>query len=482
MLRRTSLPALLLLLGASSLVAPRGAAQTPVAAATQPSDKPQGTTSSAEARAALDAAIQSADNIYFERAVLELDKALAADSGLGLARVLRAWLAPGMTEAQREQESARGIAATATAPMGETLTALAFRERSRGNAVGAQTLFKAASELAPEDARLAYWASAPAGPNARSAAAPKAFTEKYPDFAPAYNSLAYSLSDAGDSAGALKAVQEYVRLAPREPNPYDSYGELLQRMGRYDEAAAQYQRAAQIDSAFVEAYAGLAEVRLLAGKKSEAMAAWRQAAAHAADAEAKLGFMDQLAIGELYAGNVKGAVEQFTENARLAMQQGDKNAAALAHRRLAVVEGARGDRAAVDRHLGEAVALGGAEAQPQRAHTAVAKALAGDGAAAEQAAGAFAERAKRQGNPGAQANAHGIEALVAAKAGDVARARAAIERAGGNPNARLARVYLAEVLERSGDAAQARTLRDEAMAGGNITLADAVVRMRLPKK
>src|SRR5687767_15028112 len=85
MLRRTSLPALLLLLGASSLVAPRGAAQTPVAAATQPSDKPQGTTSSAEARAALDAAIQSADNIYFERAVLELDKALAADSGLGLA-------------------------------------------------------------------------------------------------------------------------------------------------------------------------------------------------------------------------------------------------------------------------------------------------------------------------------------------------------------------------------------------------------------
>jgi tetratricopeptide (TPR) repeat protein len=387
-----------------------------------------------------------------------------------------------MSEAQREEEAARGIAAAAKVPVGEMVTALAFRERTRGNAAAAQVLFRAASELMPEDARLAFWASAQGAPNAQAVTALKAFTQKHPDYAPAYNSLAYSLSDAGDSAGALRAVQEYVRLAPREPNPYDSYGELLQRMGRYDEAAAQYQRAIQIDSGFAEAYAGLAEVRLLAGRRAEAMAAWRQAAAHAPDAEAKLAFMDQLAIGELYAGNVKGAVTQLTENARLATEQGDRNAAALAHRRLAAIAATRGDQAAVDRHLSEAATLGGTDTQPQRAYTAIAKALAGDRAAAEAAARSFTETATKGGNPGAVANAQAINALVAARAGDVARARAAIAQAGDNPNARLARVFVADALQKSGDAAQARALREEARAGGNITMPDAIARMRLAKK
>ena len=76
----------------------------------------EGTTTSSAARAALEAGIQSADNLYYDHAVGEFDKALAADSNLGLARVLRAGWAPGLTKTQREQEMARGISAAANAP------------------------------------------------------------------------------------------------------------------------------------------------------------------------------------------------------------------------------------------------------------------------------------------------------------------------------------------------------------------------------
>jgi hypothetical protein len=445
-------------------------------------DKLHGTTSSAEARTALDAAIESGDNVYFERAVRELDRALAADSNLGLARVLRAGWAPAMSEAQREEEAARGIAAAAKVPVGEMVTALAFRERTRGNAAAAQVLFRAASELMPEDARLAFWASAQGAPNAQAVTALKAFTQKHPDYAPAYNSLAYSLSDAGDSAGALRAVQEYVRLAPREPNPYDSYGELLSAWAATTRPQPSTSARSRSTRDSPRRTPASPRCGMLAGRRAEAMAAWRQAAAHAPDAEAKLAFMDQLAIGELYAGKVKGAVTQLTENARLATEQGDRNAAALAHRRLAAIAATRGDQAAVDRHLSEAATLGGTDTQPQRAYTAIAKALAGDRAAAEAAARSFTETATKGGNPGAVANAQAINALVAARAGDVARARAAIAQAGDNPNARLARVFVADALQKSGDAAQARALREEARAGGNITMPDAIARMRLAKK
>jgi tetratricopeptide (TPR) repeat protein len=481
MRRWSNVPALLVLLAVPLASRPAAAQAQNDAPAPVRLVKLEGTTSSSAARAALEAGIQSADNIYFERAVREFDKAMAADSSLGLARVLRAGYAPGLTTAQREVEMARGIAAAANAPAAELVTALAFRERFRGKATGSQALFRAASELMPEDARLAFWASAAGGPNAQAVPALQAFTKKYPDFAPAYNALAYGLSDAGDSEGALTAVREYVRLAPREPNPYDSYAELLQRVGRYDEAAAQYQRTIQVDSAFVEAYAGLAEARLLAGKRAEAAAAWRQAVAHTSDPEAKLGYMDQLATGELYAGNTKGAVAQFTDNARVAGQQGDKEGAALAHRRLAVIEGARGNRSAMDTHLRHAAEMDKAETPAQVAYTAVAKALAGDEDASQSAARRLSELALNSDDAGLQNNAHGVNALVAAQAGDVGKAQAEIAEAAANSNARLARVYLADALEKGGDAARARTLRDEVRKSGNVTFADALAQMRLKK-
>lgn len=51
-----------------------------------------------------------------------------------------------------------------------------------------------------------------------------------------YNDLGYLFAERGDFTTALKYIDKYQELAPDEPNPYDSKGEILMIAGRLDEA------------------------------------------------------------------------------------------------------------------------------------------------------------------------------------------------------------------------------------------------------
>ena len=52
--------------------------------------------------------------------------------------------------------------------------------------------------------------------------------------------------DAYHYANAEKAFQKYIELIPKDPNPYDSYAELLLKMGRFEDSIAQYRKALEI--------------------------------------------------------------------------------------------------------------------------------------------------------------------------------------------------------------------------------------------
>ncbi len=91
-------------------------------------------------------------------------------------------------------------------------------------------------------------------------------TEINPDFAPAYNLLGYGLRFMDDYAGAEQAFQRYIELIPGEPNPYDSYAELLMKMGRFDESIEQYQKALDQNPNFVASYVGIANNQVLKGE------------------------------------------------------------------------------------------------------------------------------------------------------------------------------------------------------------------------
>jgi len=61
-------------------------------------------------------------------------------------------------------------------------------------------------------------------------------------------------------------------LIPNDPNPYDSYAELLLKMGRYDESIAQYRKALSIDPHFVASHFGISGDLTYMGKPAEAIA------------------------------------------------------------------------------------------------------------------------------------------------------------------------------------------------------------------
>jgi len=91
-------------------------------------------------------------------------------------------------------------------------------------------------------------------------------TDINPNFAPAYNLLGYGLRFVEDFAGAERAFQRYIELIPDEPNPYDSYAELLMKMGRFDESIGQYQKALEQNPNFIASYIGIGNNQIFKGE------------------------------------------------------------------------------------------------------------------------------------------------------------------------------------------------------------------------
>ncbi len=97
-------------------------------------------------------------------------------------------------------------------------------------------------------------------------------TEINPRFSPAYNLLGYAYRAIENHGEAEAAFRKYIDLIPGDPNPYDSYAELLMKTGRFEESIAQYGKALTIDSHFTPSKVGIATNRMLQGKHDEAAA------------------------------------------------------------------------------------------------------------------------------------------------------------------------------------------------------------------
>jgi len=93
-----------------------------------------------------------------------------------------------------------------------------------------------------------------------------------PAYSPAYNVLGYAYRQEEHYADAEQAFRKYIELIPNDPNPYDSYAELLLKMGRFEDSLAQYHKALSIDPHFVPSHFGIAADQMYLGKPEEATA------------------------------------------------------------------------------------------------------------------------------------------------------------------------------------------------------------------
>jgi tetratricopeptide (TPR) repeat protein len=91
-----------------------------------------------------------------------------------------------------------------------------------------------------------------------------------PAYATAYNQLGYLYSRGREYDKAIDALEKYVKLLPNEPNPHDSYGEVLRLSGRFEDALEQYHIALKIDPTFYISQKELGETYAVMGQGERA--------------------------------------------------------------------------------------------------------------------------------------------------------------------------------------------------------------------
>ena len=288
-----------------------------------------------------------------EGANTHLKLAVDKDPAFGLARAMYTAQLGGSAEAQKP-EMDRAVADAAKGSTGELLLAMAVREQSQNRPAAAAALWKAASALIPSDPFIAFTAlqaAVGATPAAQLADA-KAISVRFPDYAPAYNTIAYGSWAAKDHPGALAAAMKQVSLLSKDPNPHDTYAEILQWDGKLSDAAVHYQEAVTIDPSFTEGYIGLAEVAALQGQYDRARGYVNQAITHSTLPAQKLAYMRDIAGIYALQGDRKSNEAQLTSVVNEAKAQGNARVAAIGYAQLAASAGARGDVKAAHEYLG----------------------------------------------------------------------------------------------------------------------------------
>jgi tetratricopeptide (TPR) repeat protein len=94
------------------------------------------------------------------------------------------------------------------------------------------------------------------------------------DYAPPWNALGYLYAEQRDFEKAVSHMERYVALRPEEPNPHDSYAEVLRMAGKLNEAMTQYQEALKIDPRF--SLLGVADTYALMGNQEQARATYQR--------------------------------------------------------------------------------------------------------------------------------------------------------------------------------------------------------------
>ena len=101
---------------------------------------------------------------------------------------------------------------------------------------------------------------------AAAIAAYKKATAINPAFSPPYNQMGYAYRFIGKYAEAEQAFKKYIELIPDDPNPYDSYAELLMKTGRFEESIKNYEKALAVDPNFIASYIGIGNNHVFMGQ------------------------------------------------------------------------------------------------------------------------------------------------------------------------------------------------------------------------
>ncbi len=163
----------------------------------------------------------------------------------------------------------------------ERLLIRAYGAQAEGNQIKASEILAEAAAKYPDNKEILYQlASAQSNSGETRASINTLHRVLALDrmFKTGWNQLAYSYMRLGKVDSALLSVNRYLELAPEEPNPYDSKGDMLASMGQLDSAAAYYERALQIKPDFtMRTITKLSTLKMIAGDYGKAESLLKQA-------------------------------------------------------------------------------------------------------------------------------------------------------------------------------------------------------------
>ncbi len=229
------------------------------------------TTSSAQARALYEKGMQDYENLYLERCNEDWRAAVKADPNLAAAWAWIAFNSSNPQEVSAAREKAKSLAPKLT--QGEQLMVAWIVKVQDGDFIGGIAAMNDLLEMFPKDKHLLYlagnWLMGENGDEQARRIMEKALAldKNYPA---ALNDLAYLYARNREFAKAFADMDRYVALLPTEPNPQDSYGELLRMAGNFEGSLQHYRAALKIDQDFVTSQVGLADTYALMGNQEQA--------------------------------------------------------------------------------------------------------------------------------------------------------------------------------------------------------------------
>ncbi len=292
------------------------------------------TTSSAKARELYEKGMADYENLYLERCNEDWRAAVKEDPNLAVAW---AWIA--FNSGNPEEVSAARAKAKELAPKltpGEQLMIAWIVKVQEGDFIGGITAMNDMLELYPKDKHLLYlagnWLMGENGSDQAQHFFQKALAIDK-NFPAALNDLAYVEARNRQFDKAFAAMDRYVALLPKEPNPQDSYGELLRMAGDFEDSLTHYRAALKLDPDFVTSQLGLGDTYALMGNQEQARIEYDKAIRFAANEADRLTYSMQRGMTFVRDGNYTEADKEYHEIAETAhaKAQGLQEAQAYRH-------------------------------------------------------------------------------------------------------------------------------------------------------
>jgi len=294
------------------------------------------TTSSAEARSLYEKGMQDYENLYLERCNDDWRAAVKADPNLAVAWAWIAFNSSNPQEVNASREKAKALAPKLTP--GEQSMVEWIAKVQEGDFIGGISAMNDMLEMFPKDKHLLYLAGNwLMGENGTDQA--QRFFEKAlvidKNFPAALNDLAYVDARNRQFDKAFSAMDRYVALLPKEPNPQDSYGELSRMAGNFEGSLKHYRAALDIDPDFVTSQVGLGDTYALMGNQDQARIEYDKAIRYAHNEADRLTYGMQKAMTWVRDGKFAEADKSFQEIAETAHAKDQDLQEAQAYRHMA---------------------------------------------------------------------------------------------------------------------------------------------------